>query len=333
MPRLERQTDGTWHVVGARHGAQVGDTLHDEALARYLTAFDPAFTRARQRSEFEFILTLLRIRGLQAAGWDPFATTRDAIEAIRQLHERIAPGEENLALARHLQLWIYGHIVEASEPYEIVANLVDITRGGRFHAWRFPHQNNRPQPVGRKIEAIENEASAAGIASVAEPLREVYDRDLRNAVFHADYSLHGGEVRLPRSGARYTHQQIMELVNRALAYFDALTILFDAHVRSYTEPVRIPVSPTFAHGAQEEATVIVRRGYGVVGLKHSLTDADIAAGGIRWRAGIFTSEELALLDADPHRALLPKRRPPKTPWYRRLAQRFRGSRYRSSSSR
>lgn len=78
----------------------------------------------------------------------------------------------------------------------------------------------------------------------------------------------------------------MERVNRALAYFDASTILFDAHVRSYTEPVGIPVSPTFARGAAEEATVIVRTGHGVVGMKHSLSDEELAGGGIPWRVGI-----------------------------------------------
>jgi hypothetical protein len=323
MPTLERTEDGIWRTVGSRGRAQLGDSIHDEALVRYLTAFDPAFTRARDESEFEFILTLLRVRGVQDAGWDPFVSTREAIDAVRGLHERIAVRDENFAVARHLQLWTYGHIVEASEPYEILANLLDIARGGSFVAWRFPDRDGRPQPVGRKIETIERQALAAGIASTAKPLREMYDQRLRNAVFHADYSLRGGEVRLPREGTRYPHEQVLERVNRALAYFDALTILFDAHVASHGEPVRIPVSPTFARGANEEATVIVRRGYGVVGMKHSLTDADVAAGGIQWRVGIFTPEELALLEADPHLALLPDRATRRMPWYRRLGVRVR----------
>lgn len=291
-----------------RAGAQLGDAIHDEALVRYLTAFDPAFRRARQQCEFEFILTLLRVRGLQGPGWDPFASTREAISAARRLHEQIAPRDENFSVARHMQLWVYGHIVEASEPYEILANLIDIVRGGQFLAWRFPGENNRPQPVGRKIEAIAADAEAAGMPAVAEPLADVYDRALRNAVFHADYSLHGGEVRLPREGTRYSHEQVMESVNKALAYFDALTILFDHHVASYTEPVQIPVSPTFARGAPEDATVIIRYGHGVVGLKHWLTPQELAAGGIPWRLGIFTPDELALLEADPELALLPERR-------------------------
>src|SRR5687767_14730516 len=118
MPALRRNDDGTWEIVGARRSAGLGDELHDQALVRYLTAFDPAFTRSRDSSEFEFILTLLRIRGVQAAGWDPFASTREAIDAVRRLGNRTGRRSVNFAAVRHLQLWLYGHIVEASEPYE-----------------------------------------------------------------------------------------------------------------------------------------------------------------------------------------------------------------------
>jgi hypothetical protein len=318
MPSVHRHDDGTWHLVNPRRNPELGDSIHDEALARYLTAFDPAFTRAKEECEFEFILTLLRVRGVQDAGWDPFDSTRDAIAAVRRTGNKISRRPRNFVGARHLQLWLYGHIVEASEPYEILANLIDIAAGGQFIAWRFPDENGRPVAVGRKIRAIDEAAAAAGVQQVTNPLHEVYDRPLRNAVFHADYSLHGGEVRLPRDATRYTHEQIMERVNQALAYFDALTILFDTQIRSYDTPRRIPVSPTFAQGAREDATVISRRGHGLVGLKHSLTDAELNAGGITWRIGIFTGGEIARLNADQQLALLPERRKSRGHTFRQL---------------
>lgn len=55
MPGLERLDDGTWRMTGSRRGGELGDELHDQALVRYLNAFDPAFTRAREVCEFEFI--------------------------------------------------------------------------------------------------------------------------------------------------------------------------------------------------------------------------------------------------------------------------------------
>jgi hypothetical protein len=225
---------------------------------------------------------------------------------MTQLHESIAPGDGNFEAARHLQLWVYGHILEASEPYEIIANLLAIIAGERFAAERFPPDHaGRPQPVGRKIEQLAELATAVDIPQVVDPLREIFDRRLRNAVFHADYTLHGGEVRLPREGQRYGHDDVMRLINRALAYHNALAQLYRAHVASYGEPIEIPVHPDFSPDPTERAVVIVREGHGVVGLKHNLTRAHVAAGGIPWRVGIFRPEELAALEDDPEHNVLP----------------------------
>ena len=67
MP-LKRDDNGVWSleqgsqdeaIVHASHGSYV------EALPRYLTALDPAFERARQTSEFNFLLSIFAIRGMQ----------------------------------------------------------------------------------------------------------------------------------------------------------------------------------------------------------------------------------------------------------------------------
>ena len=99
---------------------------------------------------------------------------------------------ESYVASRHLQLWIYGHIIEASEPYELLANLLAIALGETFKTNRFPpHSNGRPQSPGSKIDKLEQSAAAAGLPQITVPLREVWDRDFRNAIFHSDYSVHG----------------------------------------------------------------------------------------------------------------------------------------------
>lgn len=304
MARLERDETGAWTLI-LEEGDEGRNADHDGALPRYLTALDPVFTRAREQSEFECILTLLRVRGLQDAGWDAYQTTLRAIPAMIQLHESIAPEDANFEVARHLQLWVYGHIIEASEPYEILANLFAVTAGERFAAQRFPPEGGRPQPVGRKIEQLAELAEAVDISQAVEPLREIYDRRLRNAIFHADYTLDGGEVRLPHEGRRYSHDEVMQLMNRAIAYHEALAEPYQTHIASYSEPVEIPVHPDFSGDPEERAVVIVRDGHGVIGLKHNLTREQIANGGIPWRIGVFRPEELRALEADPELAFLP----------------------------
>jgi hypothetical protein len=99
----------------------------------------------------------------------------------------------------------------------------------------------------------------------------------------------------------------MTLVNRALAYHEALSILRQWHVESYEGPTLIPADPKFTHGRAEMATVIVREGFGATGIKDAWSREERARGYIPYRVGRFSREEMQLLDSDPMLALLPRR--------------------------
>ena len=265
--------------------------------------------RAKAQSEFAFIWTLLAVRGLQDAGWNPFETSIEVIDEMCAVHAKA----QTYKAKRHLELWLYGHVVEASEPYETVANLIDISQGGTFHVVRFP-PNDRgvfPSP-GVKIDRLREAAQAAGMPDVVAPMREIWDRDLRNAIFHADYSVYGGEVRFRKAGmlSAYVHDQIMVLVNQALAYFMALRWLRSHHIGSYTEPKEIPVHPLCAAAPNEHAVVMVREGHGVIGLKSAWTARELAFGHVGWRVGRFSMDELLLAGLEPMRASFPARARP-----------------------
>src|SRR5262249_18512471 len=156
------------------------------------------------------------------------------------------------------------HILEASEPYELLANLLGIAQGERFSSDRFPpHPGGRPKSPGEKIAAIEIAAGSAEMPQVAAPLREIWDRDLRNSIFHADYSLYGGELRTLKPLRRYTNREVGILVNRAWAYFQSISTLLQTSVASYDEPVLIEgVYPGFSRDPEDRARVIVREGHG-----------------------------------------------------------------------
>lgn len=90
MP-ITRTEEGIWTLNISPDEEQAASKSHPsytDAFVRYLNALDPAFSRALEASEFDFLLALLRIRGMQDAGWDPYETTLEAIEVIRELHER-----------------------------------------------------------------------------------------------------------------------------------------------------------------------------------------------------------------------------------------------------
>jgi hypothetical protein len=308
MP-LKRDENGVWTLEfdGAEKETKGrSHTSYFDALPRYLTALDPAFDRARNTSEFNFLLSIFAVRGMQDPGWDPYETTVRATKAIREIHGQIE-GEAN----RHLALWLYGHIMEASEPYEFLANLIDVVGGGRFQMERFPPRpSGAPLSPETKISRLEERAKVAGIPTAIIPMREAWNREFRNAIFHADYSLYGSEVRTIRPGRTYDQDQVMTLVNRALAYHESMSVLRTAHIESYTEPVAIPVDPEFSGDPEEKAIVIVREGYGATGLKDGWTKEELQRGRISFRLGRFTLEETSMLDADPTLALLPAHQSP-----------------------
>lgn len=67
-----------------------------KALPLYLNGLDSIFAGAREQDEAQLILSLLGIKGLQAAGWDAYDTTIDAIRAVTRLYNET---EDRIALA------------------------------------------------------------------------------------------------------------------------------------------------------------------------------------------------------------------------------------------
>jgi len=305
MP-LERDEHGVWTLeVNEADEENIGPMppSYVEALPRYLSALDTAFERAKEVSEFNLLFSIFAIRGLQDAGWDPYETTTKAIGIIKEVHDGDIGGEAS----RHLGLWLYGHIMEASEPYEFLANLISVTTGGRFNNEHFPPRpNGAPLSPQIKINQLEEQAREAGLPNVIVPMRDAWDRDLRNAIFHADYSLYGPEVRTIRPPRIYTHDEITTLINRAMACHEAITILRTMIIKSYTTPTLIPGDPEFTRNPGERAMVIVREGYGAVGLKDAWTEEELGRGCIPYRLGRFTCEEMEMLDANRTLALLPE---------------------------
>lgn len=141
------------------------------------------------------------------------------------------------------------------------------------------------------------------------PFQDVFDRELRNAIFHSDYALHGGEVRLPKGdGQVFSHGEIQALINKALAHINALKNLISGYIRSCQSPKIIPVHPEFSTVPQEQAITIVRNGYGLVGLKDDWSIDELERGKIPFRIGRFFKYERNMLDKDPTLTVLPRNR-------------------------
>jgi hypothetical protein len=137
MATFSRGDDGTWTVALDDTDATDRSEVHDEAVVRYMTTFDKAFTAGSEKCEAEFVKALLRVWSMADAGWDSYETTLRAVPAMVRLHDLIPSADEHYETSRHLALWTYGHIIEASEPPAMLADLLHIADGGCFHAAAF----------------------------------------------------------------------------------------------------------------------------------------------------------------------------------------------------
>lgn len=251
---------------------------YEKAVIEYLNTWEELFEKAQEKDEFQFILALLRFKGAQSAGWDSFENTIEAFNATMKA-TRKARGNDKL----NLFLWLYGHITEASDHYEIIANMVSIAGGEPYRAWNFPKKRKptkknpsamREQTPYEKILEIQNRCKNLKLRDYSKPFEEVLDKELRNAVFHSDYSVHQGTVRFINGETglpiEYDTETTNLLINRALALHETIKNLVNTYRGAYNTPRVINTGPHFQRdNISLKAQIIVRKGQGVTALKET----------------------------------------------------------------
>ena len=114
----------------------------DVTEQRLTEIIDGLFVRAKAADEFEYACALLRVRGVEAFGWDPLRETQQLFNDVISLIQlrlsdtvrrrlRLRPRLTDAARLR-LGLLLYSHLTEVDAVYETLANLVTITTGERY---------------------------------------------------------------------------------------------------------------------------------------------------------------------------------------------------------
>jgi len=161
---------------------------------------------------FEYACVLVRAAGLQGQGWDPWYESQDTLDDLGNLSTLDLPPALFPDPARtrvRLSLLSYCHLTELDLPYSLVANLLRLRLGRKYDMTPFrdlykpfgkknsgSFQKMRPPSAGAKIARIRKLAEEAQVPEVAQAFESVYDRVIRNAVYHSDYTLSRGEFRL-----------------------------------------------------------------------------------------------------------------------------------------
>lgn len=108
-----------------------------------LVVLKPLFVKAQATDEVEFGCSLLRIRGIEDAGWDPLVESNALIKQILSFIQ--APLDERLKV--WLLLFLYCHVTEMDDLYNIIGNLLRVCRGEKYNIIPFDgklHPSGKP---------------------------------------------------------------------------------------------------------------------------------------------------------------------------------------------
>lgn len=237
-------------------------------LQEYLAIFEPVFKKAYETSEFNLIMSLLAIRGSSDTGWEPYENTEDVFEEVYKQQKKFKH-----SLQMNMNLWLYTHLVECSEHYELLANLIKTIKGEDYIIANHVNKNFVNLKVGEKIDRLKSIANGTGYDNVYEPFKKTFDSRFRNAIGHGDYALkkghNSGMTIIDNAGFPkiFDIQETNDLINRALALHVAIRTLRTTYIAHYQKSIVIPSSATFGRGTPIDVTLIVRKGHGVLGIR------------------------------------------------------------------
>jgi hypothetical protein len=216
-----------------------------DTFQRYVDALAPLFDPAnhmRVDRLFEFVCCLIRAGGIEDQGWDPIVESAALIEDLDKLSaepldpEKFKHPERTRA---RLALLSYCHLTEADFFYHVLANLARLRAGDKYNMVPFfdlrrQRKNGTiPPSLSSKIHRV-NELSAKVDVDTKSLFEEIYHKDIRNSVFHADYTITDTEFRMldglyKNSKGYLTHSvtfaELDTILRRSFAFYSAVMAL------------------------------------------------------------------------------------------------------------
>lgn len=216
---------------------------------------DQTFVAAKQKDEFEYVCALLRIRGLEDAGWDRLEETAALVSDMVGLARGPLPPHTRVRLG----LLTYCHVVEADPIYEVTDNMLRTIEGLRCSVDPFRELYRRKKPsrghpfgqaippsAKQVIQRLGEHARQVGQEALAQLLEWMFHDGVRNAFFHSDYILYKDEFR-SRGAVLAAHgrhslslKDVEDVINRGLAFYAGFMQVWRSHRLSYKESKVLP---------------------------------------------------------------------------------------------
>jgi hypothetical protein len=245
------------------------------------------FEKAKMADEFEFASTMLRIRGLESAYWDPMLETDRLAHQLLSLMN--APLQSDLRV--RLCLFLYCHITESDPLIETVINLLLVCRGDRYSST--PSKLLKPikeklapgDHLNKPLKQLIDLAKTLGFTEIASLYRAHFVRPVRNAFYHSDYVLapdafnirHGEGVDATVYDPKFPHlcamlersiplKWLMPRLELGINVALAIMHFQQEYVRSYKQNKIVP-GRILAGGGSADVELLTQPGQGLVGFR------------------------------------------------------------------
>lgn len=202
------------------------------------------FEEAKQKSEFDFVLTLINYRGMGSRRtvtnlYEWF----DAISFYKVLFQS-SKGKEKTRIGTHL----YSTFFENSDFYNVIGSLCRIKLGHKGSSYLFwkTRKNERYLGVGEKQSFLIELLGDAVKPSIISFLSDNYVPEIRNSFCHSDYALTESIYTIQHSdpiqdlGYSFdVESYLFPKINNILAFFENFRRLYLEAFASYTEDKEI----------------------------------------------------------------------------------------------
>ena len=184
---------------------------------------------AFEQRPFDAVCTLLRVDGLQDAGWDPFA---ESVEAFEDFNWHLKAEDDALSpkAAWRVGLLMYCQAVEMSAVHSTIANLLRILLAQPYHINPLGSLGRAdkkrmfkwyPPSAKAKWKKLRDMAVEARREDLILLMDNVYNDAVRNAFSHSDYIIADEQFRWTEGGlpSQLSLEEVSNLISNAFSFF------------------------------------------------------------------------------------------------------------------
>ena len=191
--------------------------------------FELLWSDAFKKRPFDMLCTLLRVSGLQDAGWDPFEESEQAFQDFNW-HLKARSDELSDKSQWRIGLLMYCQAVEMSAVHATLANLLRILLDQPYHmnplgSLGRPHKKRMfkwyPPSATTKWKKLWDMATEAGQTGLVRLIDVIYSDQIRNAFSHSDYIISETHFRWTEGGLaqQISLNRVNDIIANAFSFF------------------------------------------------------------------------------------------------------------------